>query len=397
MTPELRILANPKQIRFLQSNSPGIIFRAGIRSGKTRVACMKAILGAYRGRTQLIMSFTYRSLKDVVLITLKSCLMVMGMQPGVDYTINISDMIVYIYDTPIFLRSGSDPDAIRGIEVADVFIDEAREFPNNEVYLVAIGRMSEVDDGQWHITTSPKGKNWVNDLEGDEEVELIHQKTTENAFLPGNYIRTLRSKYSSKFQRQEIDGDIITLGAGIIESEWFTIADPIAKPGGIRAWDLAVSLKTSADYTVGLRGQWHENFFYIENVIRGQFEYPKIKELIIETAHMDGNETIIALEVVGTQLAFYQDLRADPRLRPYAIKRYRADGDKLTRAMPWITRAEGGQIKLCKGPWNQDYLDEVSEFSADGSHAHDDIVDAMSMCFHYANKQTGIITSKVRY
>lgn len=394
---ESRILANPKQIQFLNSKANGVIFRAGIRSGKSRVACMKAILNAYRGRTQLIISFTYKSLKDAILISMKQCFKTFGMEQGIDYTINYSDMIVYVGQTPIFLRSGSDPDAIRGIEVSDVFIDEAREFPNNEVYLVAIGRMSENEDGQWHITSSPKGKNWVHELESDKDVEVIHQKTTENAFLPKSYIAKLRSKYSSKFSKQELDGDIVSLSSGVIESSWFDIVDPMSLSGGWRAWDLAVSTKTVSDYTVGLKGQWYNNKFLIQSVVRGKLEYPKIKQLIKEVAKVDGPDTIICIETAGQQKAFYDDLRSDPDMRPYAIKAYRPDSDKLVRAMPWIARAEMGDVRLFRGAWNKNFLDECDEFSSSMTHDHDDQIDALSMCYHYASKQSGIITTKTRY
>lgn len=391
-----RILANPKQLSFLYTKSPGVIFRAGLRSGKTRVACIKAILKAYEGRTQLIMSFSYKQLRDVVLRTLKICLKQMGLIPGVHYEINLSDMIVYVRHTPIFLRSGSDPDSIRGIEVADLFLDEAREFPSDEAFLVALGRMSETNDGQWHITSSPKGKNWAYALEGQDGVEVIHQKTTENAFLPKSYVDSLRLRYSSKFQKQELDADIVSLSAGVIEASWFEMIDYRAMTGGYRCWDLAVSTKTTADYTVGLKGQWVGSNFVVETVTRGKLEYPRIKSLIKETARMDGTDTIIAIEVAGQQKAFYDDLRADPDMRGYAIKAYRPDSDKLTRAMPWIARAEGGQVKLMRGAWNQAFLDELEEFSADLSHAHDDQVDSLSQCFYYAGRQSTVTSARVR-
>lgn len=368
----LRLLANPKQIQFLSSKATGLIFRGGVRSGKTRVACMKAILRAYSGRTQLVMSFSYKQLRDVMLITLKQCLQQMGLRPGVHYDVALSDMIVYIRGTPIFLRSGSDPDSIRGIEVADIYIDESREFPNDDAFLVALGRMSEVNDGQWHLTSSPKGKNWAWELEGKPGVEVIHQKTTENAFLPQSYVENLKLRYSSKFQKQELDADIISLSAGVVEASWFDLIDFRQMSGGYRCWDLAVSLKTTADYTASVKGQWVDGNFVIQNITRGRLEYPRIKSLIKETAKMDGKDTIIALEVAGQQKAFYDDLRADPEMRGYAIKAYRPDSDKLARAMPWIARAEGGQVKLMRGAWNQDFLDEAEEFSATMSHSHDD-------------------------
>lgn len=393
----MKILANPKQIQFINSKASGIIFRGGVRSGKSRIACVKAILRAYEGRTQLIMSFSYKQLRDVILRTLKLSLKQMGLIPGTHYEINISDMIIYVMGTPIFLRSGSDPDSIRGIEVADIYIDESREFPNDEAFLVAIGRMSETNDGQWHLTSSPKGRNWAYELEGQPNVELIVQKTTENAFLPKSYVDNLRLRYSTKFQKQELDADIISMSAGVIESSWFEIIEPKKLTGGYRAWDIAVSTKTTADYTVGVKGQWIGNQFIVESIVRGKLEYPKIKQLIKEVAKIDGPDTIIAIETAGQQKAFYDDLRSDPDMRLFAIKAYRPDSDKLARAVPWIARAEGGQVKLMRGAWNQAFLDEAEEFSGDMTHTHDDQIDALSMCFHYAGRSGEVTSGKVRF
>ena len=343
------------------------------------------------------MSFSYKQLRDAVLRTLKACLKQMGLKPSVHYDVNISDMIVYVKGIPIFLRSGSDPDSIRGIEVADLFIDESREFPNDEAFLVALGRMSETNNGQWHLTSSPKGRNWAYELESQAGVELIIQKTTENAFLPASYVDSLRLRYSSKFQRQELDADIVSMSAGVIEPSWFGIIEHKKLTGGYRAWDIAVSTKTTADYTVGVKGQWVGNQFIVESIARGRLEYPKIKTLIKEVAKIDGPDTIIAIEVAGQQKAFYDDLRADPDMRPYAIKAYRPDSDKLARAVPWIARAEGGQVKLMRGVWNQAFLDEAEEFSGDMTHAHDDQIDALSMCFHYAGRSGEVTSAKVRF
>ena len=51
-------------------------------------------------------------------------------------------------------------------------------------------------------------------------------------------------------------------------------------------------------------------------------------------------------------------------------------GDKLTRALSWANRAEAGKVVLVRGPWINEFLDEVTLFP---NGAHDDQVDAVSL------------------
>lgn len=370
----ITIPLSTKQIQFMKCGKKGIVFRAGIRSGKSYIACYKAIINAFKGRRQLMISFSYRTLKDVILYTLKECFKNLGMVEGRDFIINLSDMVVRIGKTEILLRSGDSPDSIRGLSVHDVYIDEAREFPDNSIFLIAIGRMSESSDGQWHITSSPKGKDWTWKLceEQGSNVELIVQKTSENPFLPEGYEDELRRNYTTLFAMQELEASIVELGAGVINPNWFKLIELIEPIRGVRAWDTAVTIKQSSDYSAGALCDFSDNRFRIIDIVRDKYEYPDLKKKIIETAIRDGRSVQIALESVGQSKAFVDDLRSVPELRGYTIRSCVPKGDKLNRALPWVTKAEGGLVDVCRGAWNANFYNECSDFSADMAHAHDD-------------------------
>lgn len=376
--PSCTIELSKKQILFMKSKKGGIIFRGGIRSGKTKVACYKAIMNALRGRRQLMISYTYKNLKDAVLFTLKQCLEQYGLVSGEDYKINISDMIVLIGTTEILLRSGDNPDSIRGIEVSDVFIDESREFPTNEIFLVAIGRMSESEDGQWHITSSPKGKDWTWKLKEDDianNIDLIVQRTLDNPFLHKSYYENVRSNYTTKFASQELEANIEEMSSGVINGEWFNVVNPIVPSSGVRGWDTAVTIKTSSDFSAGALCAMINGRFTICNIIHDKFTYPALRTKIIDTALIDGNKIIIGMEASGQSVGFVDDIRSTAALARHTIKAYSPDGDKLARALPWISRAEGGMVDMCRGAFNDNFKNECNDFTGDMSHAHDD------MCF----------------
>ncbi len=64
-------------------------------------------------------------------------------------------------------------------------------------------------------------------------------------------------------------------------------------------------------------------------------------------------------------------------LPSYEISTDRPDSDKLTRALPWISRAAAGKIHLVQGPWINEFLSECQVFTGHGD-KHDDQIDAVS-------------------
>jgi len=374
-----------KQQEFLTSTAKGIIFRAGIRSGKTRIACYKAIINALKGRNQLFVSFTYLNLMSVVLSTMKICLNELGLDESL-WEINESKREITIRENKIYLRSADNFDYIRGLEVADIFIDEASYIKGNECFLVCMGRMSQKPDGQYHITTTPKGRNWVFDLESNENVKVIVQKTSDNPFLPPDFVSTTRAQYPSKFQRQELDAEIVSMSGQVIDSQWIKIIPPFTPRTGVRYWDLAVSVKTSADYSVGALCTTLNGRFTICNIIRGKYTYPDLKKLICATAEIDGRNIQIGIEEAGQQKGFIDDLKSLPEMIGYMIKELPPQGDKLARALPWITRAEAQRVDMCDGPFNAEFLRECDDFSADLKHDHDDQIDAVSGAYALLNR-----------
>ena len=64
----------------------------------------------------------------------------------------------------------------------------------------------------------------------------------------------------------------------------------------------------------------------------------------------------------------------------YGVESHTATGSKETRAHPLSTAAEEGKVDIERGPWNQEFLDELCAFPTG---RHDDIVDAAADAFNY--------------
>lgn len=377
-----RIKLSPKQALFLQSKKRTVIYRGGIRSGKTIVLCLKGIEFAGKKERFCIVSFSYPILRDVCMYTMKNILLDAGCQ----FTEKSTDKTIVVNNTEILFRSGDQPDSLRGLSLDGFGIDEAREFKTRDIYDIMIGRLSNNPNAQGYITTSPKGKNWVNDLEALPNTETIIQKTSENPFLPPEYIQSLRSQYTTDFARQELNSDIVEFGSGVINANWFKVIDYVKPAVGVRFWDLAVSIKTSADNSSGALCSYKDGSFTIHDILCGKFEYPDLRKLIIRTAQADGEGVTIAVEEAGQQLGFIDDLKRLPELSPYIIKAVKPVGDKFNRAMPWASRAQLGAVNVCRGTWNNNFFDECNSFTANNTHVHDDQVDSVSGAFKLCNE-----------
>jgi predicted phage terminase large subunit-like protein len=166
------------------------------------------------------------------------------------------------------------------------------------------------------------------------------------------------------------------LEGAIFRREWFRIVE--RPPEGlrwVRFWDLAVSIKETADYTAGARVALGEDgVLYIADVVRGRWEWPQARRVITQTALADGSGEM-GLEKVAFQLAAVQELRLVQALVNFSIREVEPDKDKLTRALPWAARGEAGKVALVVGPWIGAFLAEVCDFPFG---EHDDQVDAVS-------------------
>lgn len=387
----------------MQATTRGRILCSGIGGGKSRVLCYSAICDALKGERVAVVSFSYRMLYDVILHSIRECLDAFGLNPITDYQIQLGNMaVVFPGGGEVMLRSGDDPDRLRGLSIDGCYIDECRQFPDRTLFDVMIGRLRESESAHWALTTSPKGKDWVykvaesfglqdawaTGFARNDDCTVIVQATYENTFLPESYIADLRRQYTGKLALQEIEGQIVDWSAGIFLREWFDNRDmPYKVTTGVRYWDLASSTEVSADFSVGVLMSRRNGISHVVDVKRVKMSYPELRELIVSTAYEDGEGVVIGIEQVGMQLALVSDLMAEPRLARFKVKGNKVGSTgKLARAMPLTSRFESKTLKICNGKWNDSYVDEMCGFSGDDK-AHDDSVDATSGAWTLLNVQ----------
>ena len=298
----------------------------------------------------------------------------------------------------VLFRSADDPARLYGPNLSGIFLDEASIMPV-EVFTVGIGRLREAGE-QGFLTAcfTPKGRaHWTYDVfaTGKPGTSIHFSRTRDNPFLPPEFEGNVRSQYTSQLARQELEGEFVDFEGGLFRRDWFAIREDkdistasIVKT--VRAWDLAATAAKPGkdpDWSVGvLLGKTADGEFYILDVKRLRGTPGQVEDAVKKTAEEDGKTIPVHMEQEpgssGVALAYHYARRI---LTGFNFRPERSTGDKATRAQPLAAAAERGLVKLAKGHWNKDFLDELEVFPQG---AHDDQVDACSLAFNkLATKQ----------
>ncbi len=166
--------------------------------------------------------------------------------------------------------------------------------------------------------------------------------------------------FSALYQQQPAPAE-----GGRFKREWFKKIVDEAPPNlrWKRGYDLAVSTKTSADYTASFRCAKDKlGNLYIADGTRARIEDPEQRRYAIERMKTERN-TEHGIESALHGAAFVQDIRRDIRFGHIALRSVKVDTDKLTRALAWLNLAEEGKVFLVRGPWIDEFVDEVDAVS----------------------------------
>lgn len=179
----------------------------------------------------------------------------------------------------------------------------------------------------------------------------------------------------------------VPVEGALFKRGWFKYADRL--PEGLqwaRGYDLAVSVKTSADYTASFRCAFDaQGNLFIADGFRKRIEYPEQRRYVVKRMVAEKN-TQHGIEKALHGQAFVQDLRTMPAVRGVPLRAVRVDADKFTRALVWANIAEEGKVYLVRGNWVNDFLDEVCRFTGRGD-SNDDQVDAVSLAVQLLTKK----------
>jgi predicted phage terminase large subunit-like protein len=161
-----------------------------------------------------------------------------------------------------------------------------------------------------------------------------------------------------------------------------TIPDDVIKI--VRRWDLAATEPSESvpnpDWTSGTKMALRRNGRYIilDN-IHVQKRAADVRELVKNTASMDGFGVKIGLSQDPGQAGKDQVGNYVADLAGFTTEVIRESGSKITRAEPYSSQWQAGNIDLLRGAWNEEFLVEHELFG--DMKGKDDQVDSASGAF----------------
>ena len=219
---------NKAQLGFIEDvEHRHVAFIGGLGSGKTWSGSMKTILYGLQhpGGLLGVMAPTYRQLRDS---TMREFFKLLPQEMVAKW--NRSEYELTLKNgTEVLFRSLENYDAIRGIEFAFIWIDEAN-LVSHKAWKVAIGRLRQ--PGFPHraiVTTTPRGKtmNWLYEefvLKPSKQSlsrASYHARTRDNIQNVGEaYIADLEASYTGDFAQQELLGEFVDIIEGRVYPEF---------------------------------------------------------------------------------------------------------------------------------------------------------------------------------
>jgi predicted phage terminase large subunit-like protein len=396
MTPPAprTVRLHPAQQTFLQSKATFRAFCGGIGSGKTWAGAYDLIRRAQPGRLYLVIAPTYGMLSDATFRLFLALAQELGLIDPSEVKRSAPPSIRLRTGAEVLFRSGDEPDRLRGPNLSGVWLDEA-SLMSPDIFTVAIGRLREAGQQGWLTATfTPKGRrHWTYETfaTGRPDTALISARTADNPFLPSGFDATVRRQYTAAHAAQELEGQFIDAFGALFQRDWFTVVDHSPQlVSRVRAWDLAATPKDEAkshdpDWTAGvLVGKDSDGTYYVLDVRRLRGTPQQVQSLVRRTAEGDGRKVAIWMEQepgsAGVAVIdYYRRLLAG-----FRFQGERSTGSKTDRALPLAAQAEGGKVKLLRGAWNNDFLDELEMFPFG---THDDIADATNLAFQQLAKR----------
>jgi predicted phage terminase large subunit-like protein len=230
-------------------------------------------------------------------------------------------------------------------------------------------------------------------------IEKYKYEVLKKPLLDSNGNCTLPSQYTAEriaelqknnymFQAQ-YQAEPIAENGNLIKRDWFTYYTPQDITLNrykkiVIAWDTAISVKESADYSCGLvGGVTTEGKLHILEMIHGRYEYPELKQVAVnlfnkyqfDIYHTSCTAVYIENKASGQQLI--QELRGKTGMPVIPIE---VNKDKLARVEEVLEYMQSGNVML---PVDENYgfnnllLSELEEFNREQTQEHDDITDAL--------------------
>jgi predicted phage terminase large subunit-like protein len=389
----LRVELHPKQTEVFNDKHRFKVVAAGRRFGKSRLAAWTLIIEGLKSvdKDVFYVAPTFQQAKDIMWSVLKE------LAHDVIKTVHENTAVItLINDRKIYLKGSDRPDTMRGVGLAYVVIDEYADMKPQVFEQILRPALSDVKGGALFIGT-PKGRNHFYELyqmaqkDEDEDWVSFHFTSFDNPLLDPKEIEAAKKSMSSFSFRQEYLASFEAAQSDLFKDEWikYVEKDDIPKDGQYYiAIDLAGfedvskqagNKKKHLDESAIAVVKVCEEGWFVDKLVFGRWDIKETALKILETAktydvRLVGIERGMAKNAV---LPYLQDLMRRQNFYISVIDLTHGNKKKTDRIV-WALqgRFENGRVKLVRGDWNKQFVDQLLNFP--NPQIHDDLIDALA-------------------
>ena len=171
----------------------------------------------------LLLEPTYPLITDVLVVELENALKARGIRytmvksPNYNYTLHLPGG-----DAKLMLRSFENWRRLIGMNVAFIGVDEI-DTVKEEIATIAVqklqGRLRSGNVRQMFYTTTPEGFGWAYKFfveEDSDDKRYIKARTTDNIFLPQDFIDDLYALYPPEQIKAYLEGEFVNLNGNTV-------------------------------------------------------------------------------------------------------------------------------------------------------------------------------------
>jgi len=292
----------------------------------------------------------------------------------------------------IGLRGADRPDTMRGVSLNYLVLDEYADMKPDVWEEVLRPTLTDLQAPALFIGT-PKGRNHFYDMyssadlnaDGYVDWSAFHYTSYDNPYLDTAEIDSAKGSMASHAFRQEYMASFESKGSHMFEESWIEFGDKPDTGSYFIACDLAgfaelgKKRNTRLDNTAIAIVKVNESGWFVEDIICGRWTLDETALRIFRAVEKYqpasvGIEKGIAKQAVVSPLSDL--MRRYGRF--FRIEELSHGNQKKTDRIMWALqgRFENGNIKLGKGDWNAQFLDELFQFPS--ALTHDDMIDALA-------------------
>lgn len=387
----LSVKLHPKQLEVFNDNHRFKVIAAGRRFGKSRLAAWVLLIQALQSKEKDVfyVAPTFQQAKDIMWGMLKE----LGHEV-ISAAHENTAVLTLVNGRKIYLKGSDRPDTLRGVGLAYVVLDEYADMKPNVWEQIIRPALSDVQGGAMFIGT-PKGRNHFYELYKlgesgkDPEWAAFHYTSYDNPLIPEKEINAAKASMSSFAFRQEFMSSFEAASRDIFKPEWVVYEEDEPKDGRFFiAVDLAGfinvdkesgSKNKKLDETAIAVVKVGEYGWWVADILHGRWDIQETCKQIMN-AVIKYEPTAVGIEkgsLKNAALPYLSDLMRRYN-RYFRIDDVTHGNQKKTDRIVWALqgRFENGKVSLNFGSWNNEFVDQLTNFP--NAQLHDDLIDALA-------------------